>query len=233
MLPKLIHHIVGPNKNKIVLQCLNSWEVLIEQGYEIMIWDDNSLSGFISENYPFALSAFSTARNHAEAADIGRYLVVYHFGGHYYDWDIQLLEQDLFLNLSNTSPNGFLLEDPTDGSIASEAFSAMKAEPYLISLVRDIVGIYNSGMRDEMRTLYYSGPFRMRDALKIHQNSSQKKLAVLDVFLYDYHQIKEMPDKHYVRPMIHYWLHSWIPKPEEVSDNTTESQINSLTLLLH
>jgi len=210
MLPKIIHHIVGPKKNKVVNRCLKSWQELTKSGFEIKIWTDESIEVFVKEHYHFALDAILNARNHAEAADIARYLIVFHYGGYYFDWDIQLLNMELFLNLNDKHLNGYILKDPKDGSLASEAFSAKRGELYLYALVEDIVKIYADGKRDDLNTLNYSGPFRMRDTLLRCRNSTQSILEVKDVFLYDYHEIKEMPERIEERPMIHYWLHSWL-----------------------
>jgi hypothetical protein len=210
MTPRIIHHIVGNKQNHVVKQCLKSWQELKLHGFEVKIWNDRTIEIFVKQYFPFAYEAIIKARNHAEAADIARYLIVYKYGGHYYDWDIQLLNIDLFMDLINANHNGFILEDPVDGSLASEAFSAKEGEPYLHSLVEDIVKIYIDGKRDGLSTLNYSGPFRMRDTLSISKNSTQSILAVKDVFLYDYHEIKEMPVKKEEKPMIHYWLHSWL-----------------------
>ncbi|QDW24355.1 hypothetical protein FFJ24_005755 [Pedobacter sp. KBS0701] len=210
MLPKIIHHIVGPKQNKVVRQCLKSWRMLKTYGYEIKIWNDESILIFVRENYPFALQPILEARNHAEVADIARYLIIYHYGGHYYDWDIQLLDIPLFLGLSEKNRDGYLLEDPIDGSIASEAFCAKKNESYLYNVVEDITEIYDKGIRDSLQTFSYSGPYRMRDTLQKNKNSSQSVIPVKDVFLYDYREIKEMPNRIDSKPMIHYWLHSWL-----------------------
>ncbi|KQS36816.1 glycosyltransferase family 32 protein [Pedobacter sp. Leaf194] len=211
MLPKIVHQIVGEKKNYVVQRCLASWEALFEEGFEIKIWTDKSIEVFIKKNFPFALESIKRARNHAEASDIFRYLVVFHYGGHYVDWDIQLLNKSSFLDLCASKPNGYLLVDNTDGSLASECFAACAGEDFLFYLAKDIVQLFVNGERDLLNTLNYSGPFRMRDVLQKYQNSRQDITPIKDVFLYDYHEIKTMPERLDIRPMIHYWLHSWLP----------------------
>ncbi len=215
MLPLLIHQIVGPNTNEIVNACLESWQSLKARGFEIKIWDDLLLEEFIRLNYPKALCPFLNATNHAEAADIGRYLIVYHYGGHYFDWDIQLLDENLFLDLCSQNPRGYLLVDPTDGSIASEAFASEPMNAYLDAVIDQIIIEYHARPEKDWNTLYYSGPFRMRETLALFPDTAQSILEIKDVFLYDYHQIKEMPEPKEPRAMIHYWLHSWIPVAKE------------------
>jgi len=226
MTPKTLHHIVGPVINPIVKRCLDSWKDLKKHGFCIRVWNDQDIQRFISQHYPFALQAVLQARNHAEAADIARYLIVYHFGGYYFDWDIQLLDKDLFLKLAKEQKNGFLLRDAFDESIASEAFSAIKGELYLLRIVQEIVEAFQTGEREKMMTLKYSGPLRMRDVLR-RFNTNQQVLKVKEVFLYDYQEITKMPEREITVPMIHYWLHSWLPK-KDICTNEVETVATEL-----
>jgi mannosyltransferase OCH1-like enzyme len=210
MVPKTIHHIVGPKINPVIEHCLTSWQVIEASGFKIKIWNDKSIENFLNCKYPFMLEAFTNSRNHAEAADIARYLIVHSFGGHYIDWDIQLICCEKYIDICEKNPNGYLIVDPKNGTIASEAFSAKRNEPFLLSLSQDIVGLYNSNLRDGLGTPQYSGPYRMRDSLRMHANSSQNILPVKEVFAYDYSEIREMPEREITQPLIHYWLHSWI-----------------------
>lgn len=214
MLPKIIHHVVGPKTNKVIDRCLDSWQILLNEGYQFMIWTDADIENFLNDHYPFVQPAFAGARNHGEAADIARYILVYHFGGHYVDWDIHLINPSEFLDLCDRNPKGYLLCDFNDReSLASECFAAEKGEPYLMALIKEIVAAYEDNSYSTLHTLWYTGPFRMRDALK-NNSTAQAILKVKDVFVYDYNEIKEMPDTDMSQPMIHYWLHSWLPKKE-------------------
>jgi mannosyltransferase OCH1-like enzyme len=208
--PKVLHQIVGKKTTAQIDKCLQSWHAIKKSGYEIRIWDDNLIEEFLIESYPFALNAFKNARNHGEAADIARYLIIHHFGGHYMDWDVELLSSDKYLELIDKNPNGFLVIDPVNDTLASETFAARPNEPYLLSLCKDIVEIYNSGKRELLNTPAYSGPFRMRDTLKTHANSSQSIIEVKDIMAYDYWEIREMPEKDITQPLIHYWMHTWM-----------------------
>lgn len=214
MLLKIIHHVVGMKTNEVVERCLDSWQVLAEENYEFMIWTDDTIEKFLTANYPFISPAFKSARNHAEAADIARYIIVYHHGGHYVDWDIQLINPYEFINLCNSNPRGYLLCDFKDQkSVASECFAAEKKEPYLMSVIKDIVKAHENNSFQNLHTLWYTGPFRMRDTLQ-NCKTAQTILNVKDVFVYDYSEIREMPEREMVQPMIHYWMHSWVQKKQ-------------------
>jgi mannosyltransferase OCH1-like enzyme len=219
MVPTILHQIVGPKADAVVKYCLASWQSLLGDEFDIVIWDDALLAAFITKEYPFALNAFLTARNHAEAADIARYLLVYHTGGYYMDWDVQLLDKKAFIDLIDRTPKGFLIIDPANGSIAAEAFSAARNETYLLRLVENIVGIYERNERGRYTTPFFSGPFRMQIVLKEH-TTGQSIIPVKEVFAYDYSEIREMPEREITQPMVHYWLHTWIL----TSSKTTEPQ---------
>lgn len=126
------------------------------------------------------------------------------------DWDIQLLNVNGFLNVCNTSHTGFMVIDSYNETLASECFSARKGEAYLLSLSKDITELYTKGLRQYFRTPQYSGPYRMKDSLKKHQNSRQKLIEVNDIFVYNYREIRGMPQKKTVAPLIHYWVHGWM-----------------------
>ena len=208
--PNVLHQIVGAKTTPQIDQCLQSWHVMKEFGYEILIWNDALIEEFLIEHYSFAHEAFKNARNHGEAADIARYLIIHHFGGHYMDWDVELLSAEKYLKLMNENPRGYLVVDPVNDSIAAETFAAISSEPYLLSLSKDIIEIFNAGQRESLSTPYYSGPFRMREALKMHANSSQSILEVQEVMAYDYWEIRERPEKMITQPLIHYWMHTWM-----------------------
>lgn len=213
MVPKIIHRIVGPKGNGLTEKCLNSWEILHYHGFEIRTWNDDSILKFISKCHPFAISAFSKARNHGEAADIARYLIIYEFGGYYMDWDVQLIDLEKFLKIVRDFPNGFLIQDPFNQTIASESFSGLIREPFLLGLAESIVYIYENGFRDSMSTPYFSGPFRMRDFYYYRKKQTmQNIIKVKDIFLYDYSEIRDMPKRDEKTALIHYWMHSWFSK---------------------
>jgi hypothetical protein len=209
---KIIHQIAGRNKPDIIFACMLSWNILKKSGYRFITWNDDTIADFLKMHYQLALPAFLNARNHAEASDIARYLIVHHFGGCYVDWDIQLLDDARFIEMMNDCPAGHLVIDPLNDTLASECFSANSGEPYLLSLVEDIVELYNNNSRDTFFTPQYSGPYRMRDSLAKHKNSSQRLIPVHEIFVYDYTEIRQKAPREITQPLIHYWLHSWIKK---------------------
>lgn len=210
MVPSIIHQIVGKNPSGLVKVCLKSWTILEDMGFEIIYWDDDMLEKFINEHYSFALEAFLKARNHAEAADIGRYLLVHHFGGYYVDWDTSLNNAEAFSDLAANKKKGYLVIDPLNQTLASEHFSACRGDNYLYAIVEDIVDTFNRDERDLMQTPQYSGPYRMRSTLRKFNEVEQSIIAVHDIFEYSYAQIRGQKEYRTSGIMTHFWEHSWI-----------------------
>nr|WP_315402764.1 glycosyltransferase [uncultured Sphingobacterium sp.] len=209
MVPKIIHQIVGKKPSELVKMCLESWKVTIRHGFKIVYWDDDSLAKFIKDKYEFALDAFLNARNHAEAADIARYLVIYHYGGYYVDWDISLNNAEDFLSLADKEQKGYVVIDPLNETLASEHFSALASDTYLYTIVEDIITTYIKDERDLMATPNYSGPYRMRATMRKFQNIEQSKIQVKDIFEYAYDEIRNHKVFMQSGIMTHYWEHSW------------------------
>ena len=161
-------------------------------------------------HHPFAHEAFANARNHAEAADIARYLIIHTYGGYYIDWDIELLDVGKFLALGEKYPVGYKIVDPVNQTLASEYFCSVVNDKFLLNLTMDIVALYKSGKRNLLFTPQYSGPYRMRDSLLVHPETNMISVPVKEVFAYDYTEIRNPPEGIITQPLIHYWVHSWI-----------------------
>lgn len=208
--PKVIHQIVGPRVTKLIEHCIDSWRQLLDYDFQIKIWNDEGIGQFLSQRHEFAYPAFANARNHAEAADIARYLIIHTHGGFYVDWDIELVDYEGFLSLYNQNPKGYMLLDPTNKTLASEYFSCIPNDQYLLNMVKDIVRLYNNGMRNTMNTPQYSGPYRMRDSLESYPETSMSIVEVKEVFEYDYREVRAPHQGTITKPLIHYWVHSWV-----------------------
>jgi mannosyltransferase OCH1-like enzyme len=212
MVPHVIHQIVGQTPSELVKICIKSWKKLKVHNFKIIYWDDDSLAKFIKRNYNFALDAFLNARNHAEASDIARYLLIFHYGGYYVDWDISLNDVESFLLLTNTEKNGYLVIDPINGSLASEHFSGVVGNIYLFRIVQDIIETFERDERDLMETPKYSGPYRMRSTLRKFHNIDQSIIPVKEIFEYSYEEIRRQASYRKSGIMTHFWEHSWIDR---------------------
>lgn len=211
MATKIIHQIVfGKVRNPIVQKSLKSWEIMRAYGFEIRIWDFKMVYELIFHHYKFALTAFETARNLGEASDICRYLIVEHHGGYYIDWDIELTDVNMFIELDDKFQNGILLIDPKNESISCEFFSASKNDLFLKTIALDIVETFINHERDGLTTPQYSGPYRVQQSFHKFTGHQQLVIPIKDVFEYDYWEIRHAQENSIkTKMMIHYWLHTW------------------------
>lgn len=213
MINKIIHQIIlGKIPNNFIAKCMQSWEGLLPYGYELKIWDRDRTMKLIKEKYEFSFEIFLRARNLAEASDIARYLIVHHFGGHYADWDIMLNSPNIFHEFDEKNRSGCLLQDPLNGIISCEYFSAIQNEQFLLEVINDIAATFKRGEQELMFTPQYSGPHRLTNALHRHPLTSQKIVAVKDVFEYDYNEIRLAKEVGKKGIMTHFWTHTWIQK---------------------
>lgn len=210
MIPKTLHYITGPKRNDLVDDCINSWQQLKEYGFKIIEWNDSSIFKLLELNYKHVLPAFINARNHAEAADIARYLIVYHYGGFYTDWDVELLNVRKFLTLISNYEDGFLIVDQYNSTFAPEFFCCHPNESFLNNVLNDIISIFNSGQVGELTTPEYTGPFRLRETFAKNKETTLSQIDVKNIFAYDYREMQDPPKKKITQPLIHYWMHSWV-----------------------
>lgn len=94
MIPKTIHYCwFGPNqKPELLLQCINSWKEHCPD-YQIIEWNE---SNFDINLCDFTRQAYEQ-KKYAFVSDVARLWVVYHYGGHYLDTDVELKQSlDVF-----------------------------------------------------------------------------------------------------------------------------------------
>lgn len=89
MIPKKIHYCwFGQNeKPKLAQKCIASWRKYCPD-YEIIEWNENN---FDIQKYPYAKYCYEH-KKYAFLSDFVRLLVVYQFGGIYFDTDVELVK---------------------------------------------------------------------------------------------------------------------------------------------
>ncbi|MGE9314218.1 glycosyltransferase family 32 protein [Niabella sp. CJ426] len=208
---RTIHQIVfGSNINDLVNTCLKSWNILKNDGFEIVKWNESKVLKFLEKYYQFALPAYEGSRNLAEASDLARYLIIYHFGGCYVDWDIQLIHPPKFTALIENNKEGFLILDPQTKVLSCECFFLAPGNPFLLYLAREIVNLFDEKIQIKLLTPQYSGPFRLTESYNCYKNPKPKQILLEKIFAYTYEEIRLMPERDIRQPLIHYWSHLWL-----------------------
>ena len=87
-IPPILHHIwlggeFPPQLNNTYMTCVNQ-----HAGWKHVLWRDQDVLEFITEEYPWFLSTYTSYTRVIQRADAARYFIIYHFGGVYVDMDI-------------------------------------------------------------------------------------------------------------------------------------------------
>ena len=88
MIPKVIHYCwFGRNKlPKSAIKCINSWRKFLPD-YEIKEWNEDNFDINITQ---YTIDAYE-AKKYAFVSDYARIWILYHFGGIYFDTDVELI----------------------------------------------------------------------------------------------------------------------------------------------
>lgn len=91
MIPKTIHYIwLGTNEpDERVKRCMQSWQILKENGWTIKKWDDSCLQLF---ELPKVVLAALEHKKYAFASDWLRLRILYSEGGLYFDTDVEVFK---------------------------------------------------------------------------------------------------------------------------------------------
>lgn len=109
MIPKIIHYCwFGRNPlPESAIKCINSWEKFFPD-YEIREWNEDNFDVNI---IPYTAEAYE-AKKHAFVSDYARFWILYHFGGLYFDTDVEVIkpfddivERGPFMGIEVDSPN--------------------------------------------------------------------------------------------------------------------------------
>lgn len=97
MIPKIIHYcwFGGKEKPESAQKCIRSWKKFFPD-YEIKEWNE---SNFDVNMIPYTKAAYE-AKKYAFVSDFARFWVLYHYGGVYFDTDVEVIRNmdDLLTN---------------------------------------------------------------------------------------------------------------------------------------
>lgn len=88
MIPKIIHYcwFGGKPLPDLALKCISSWKKYLPD-YEIKEWNEQN---FDVEMIPYMSDAYQ-AKKYAFVSDYARFWILYHYGGLYFDTDVELI----------------------------------------------------------------------------------------------------------------------------------------------
>ena len=137
-IPKKIHYcwFGGKKKSRFILRCIETWKRYMPE-YEIIEWNE---SNFDLNEHRFAREAYEAGK-YAFVSDYVRIYVIYHYGGIYFDTDIEV-RKNFSDNLTGAK---FVIAFELSDSIMTGFFAAQEGNPAIreiLSYYEDI-GFYN------------------------------------------------------------------------------------------
>ncbi|MGR9108639.1 MAG: glycosyltransferase family 32 protein [Gammaproteobacteria bacterium] len=179
-IPKKITQIWGGGKEIPLLGRASAANVrLLNPEFEYTLFDDGKIDDFVATQFPEYRQIFEKFRFSIQRYDFLRYLLIYRFGGFYFDLDVFLA-----LGLSDLTGYGCIFpferltwstvlrnEYRMDWEIGNYAFGASAGHPFLEAIIKNcvraqedlewrnkILRSFPSVLRDELFVIYTTGP---------------------------------------------------------------------------
>lgn len=214
MIPKTIHYcwFGGKPLPKSAEKCIQSWQKHLPE-YHIMRWDE---SNFDVNFIPYTQEAYA-AKKYAFVSDYARFWILYHYGGVYFDTDVEVLKPiDDIIEIGNFL--GVEQQDDTHITVAPGlGLGAEKNNP----LFKDLMEIYQSshflcsnGMVKVQNIVEITTDYLIRKGLK--NTNSIQQCCGFTIYPKDYfcpidYDIRELKITSNTRT-IHHYAESWIPR---------------------
>ena len=147
-IPKIIHYcwFGGNQKPELILKCIDSWKKYMPE-YEIIEWNEKNYdvtkSAFIKEAYQ--------AKKWAFVSDYARFDIIYHYGGIYFDTDVELLKPIPEKILSHIPFTGFecagtvnpglIYADRPENHITKQILDQYNARHFLVDGVPKLITV--------------------------------------------------------------------------------------------
>jgi mannosyltransferase OCH1-like enzyme len=136
------------------------------QQYEYMLFSDLEQKQWVQKTYPLVYSYYMDFKYDIQRCDFWKFLVIYHYGGFYFDADVDLMQDidtwydyedtngtsiSILLGIEADTPKDVLAKRPTwrPQQLASWAFASVAKHPILEYLLHLILS---------KRTATYNGP---------------------------------------------------------------------------
>ena len=132
-IPKMIHYgwFGGKEKSAFITKCIATWKKNLPD-YVIIEWNETN---FNLDEHPFARAAYD-AKKYAFVSDYVRVYVIYHYGGIYFDTDIEV-RRDFTDKLAGAK---FVIAFELPDSLMTGFFAAEKGNP----AVKEILDYYDN-----------------------------------------------------------------------------------------
>lgn len=195
-----------------------SW-IELNPSWDYKFWSDETLRQFIQDKFPELLVTYDSYPNPVQRADLGRYCLLYHFGGIYTDIDTTCLQP---LDVISGDPRVILCEEPMahwshalerglerllfNGTMASPA-----KHPFWKEVIRLCVLMSSNAHRDVLES---TGPLIVTAAVEYWQDPDSISINSSSLFCPQDDQGEDKSGSTHgtygdQRISIHHWQGSW------------------------
>lgn len=220
MIPKTIHYcwFGGKPLPKSAEKCIKSWQQYLPE-YRIIRWDE---SIFDIDSIPYTREAYA-AKKFAFVSDYARFWILYHYGGIYFDTDVEVLKPiDDIVEAGNFL--GVEQQDSTHITVAPGlGLGAEKNNP----LFKDLMEIYqNSYFLCEEGTVKVQNIVEITTdylmAKGLRNTVSIQQCCGFTIYPKDYfcpidYDTRELKITENTRT-IHHYAESWVPKSTRIKN---------------
>lgn len=143
VIPRNVHQIwIQGSPPKIFEPYIQKWKQYAEDnGYSHRIWSGKEIEELIQSTFPKLLPYYQNADNYAKMADIGRYLILYAYGGVYADVDIEPLKNPdvLFAKPSVNESYQFVVGKECDASCGNAFIASVPRHGILQQVINKML----------------------------------------------------------------------------------------------
>lgn len=209
-------------KTKILNSRLSKYTKTITDynpGIKYHLYDDNDCDMFIRDYYPKIYKYYIRLKKPVEKADLWRYLIIYHYGGHYLDIDCRVTtrfkrlptNKDLLVvELENPCPLKPIDGFPRCPQYAQYWFAATPKHPAIWEVIKRV--IKNIKYHPNKKTLYLTGPVPWTDGIKKYYKTNKNQIKIIKPNYFDV--ISKAIDTQLIHnhkniPIIHQGMGTW------------------------
>lgn len=212
MIPKIIHYCwFGRNPlPESAQKCIASWRKFLPD-YEIKEWNEDNFDVNI---IPYTQQAYE-AKKYAFVSDYARFWILYHYGGVYFDTDVEviksmddIIERGPFMGIELSGQDGCPKVAPGLG-LGTEANNSLLKE--LLDLYATLSFLNHDGTLNEQTIVTYTTEVLLRHGLK--QISDIQKVAGFWIYPPDYfNPLDDLTGRLAITAntrSIHWFMNSW------------------------
>lgn len=204
---------------------------------EYLMYDDRDCELFVKDNYSRDIyDKYMRLEHPVQKADLWRYLVIYHYGGYYFDVDcycvkplksikipLKYRDRDNLLVAVRESPRPFTVTSgfPRNPQYAQYWFGATPRHPAIWKVIKRVLHNIDSSKQLKEKyskddyTLYLSGPVPWTDGLATYLSKSKDNSEDICILIHNWYDaidntfLSNLLSKYRSIPVMHKCMGSW------------------------